>query len=533
MKTRRLQLVVSVLFMSLAALGCGTKKKQQGGGTAMGSVEASFHKASSDSGVPVRFLMAAAWVESRLSPARSSSVYVNPEDEQDRVAKGLKLSQTAFGLSAAALQLEGHPEAEDLKVQVGAYAALLSGRVAELNLSRTPTTSEEKSRWLWEIAQLHREGLTGRRNVRVVFAKELMRALNEGFVWQDPATGETIQMSKENPALKETDFPADRQSLLQLDTLRADVDRAIYFPLVSPAGRRLENNPTRIEVVHCPLTLSACLEMQNVVEGEESRLGAHYIIPDDDLITDRALQVARHEDVVLTTATNGTFVTVQDAIVVMLVGNSGRYVNGSRVNAIPTWLGNRQLKLMGWIIDDVCTSLAAERGIDRAQCLSFGGERGVTFRRQMGESYRWGDIPDFDETIFAAYLTNAGGLQGETSIQFPAGRKQYAAGEVIPLSVLFQPRTKLVELERLVRCPDSRVVWAPLELEPVMAITQKQFELTFYDAGPNGNGDQFIRARAYGDGQMMMGWSMDRIWVQNFSKGNSVVPVKYCLRNGT
>jgi len=520
---------------SMALAGCGSKKRGGGGGVAVGPLEAAFNSASLESGVPVRMLLAVAWVESRIAPTRSSSMYVNTDDGSEvQALKGIKLSQTAFGLSAATLQLQGNPLAGDLGTQAKAYAALLAARVAELKLPRNPATAEEKSRWIWEIAQLHREGISGRRNVRVVFARELMRALNEGFIWQDNATGETLRLAKEAPELKIGDFPSDRQALLQLDTLRSDVDRAIYFPLAVPAGRRLENTPTHIQVLHCPLTLSACLDMQNATEGEDARLGAHYIIPEDDMISDRALQVARHDDVVMTTTESGQFVNVQDAIVIMLTGNSGRYVSGVRSPAIPTWLSNRQLKLMGWIIDDVCARLAEEGQVVREQCVSMKGPGSVVFRRQQGESYRWGDIADFDETIFAAYLTNPGGLQGETAFDFPGGRRQYAAGEQIPLKLLFQPRARLVEIERLVRCPDQRVVWAPLMTQPVRAVTQLQVDNTrLYDSGPNGNGDQFFRARVYGDSEAMLGWSIDRVYLQNFDKTTPVVPPKYCLRNGT
>jgi len=523
----------------IGALGqaCGKKKSGSSPGPSVGPVERVFQAAASENGVPVRYLLAAAWVESRLAPARSSTPYVNPSDQTDQVFKGLRLSQTAFGLTQEQLGIAGQENAETLSVQVGAYAALLKSRVESLRLNRSPSTPEDKFQWVWEIAQMHRDGLTGRRNVQIVFAHELIAALNQGFIWQDADTGEVVTLQKETPGLKIQDFPVDRQALFQLDTMSGQVRRAEFMHLVNPSGGgQVRNEPQRIEVIHCPLTLSACLELQTKAQGDEVHLGSHYVIPEDPregAYVDRALQVAFHDEVVSLTGTDGKFRTVQDAIVVTLVGNSGRYVQGKRIPAAPTWMGANQLRLLGGLINDVCARLATDNGVDFNACISTGGANGVRFRNPAGEDYRWGDIPDFDETIFKAHIASGGALQDATAFEFAGERRQFQAGQQINLTLRFGPRAKLIELETLVRCADQRVVWAPEATKEVISTTKRTIEVVKNYAGPNDNGDHFFRARILGANGEVIGWAVDRVYLTNYDVTGHVAPSKYCIRNGS
>ena len=529
--------LVSLAAVGLLGQACGKKKSSSSPGPSVGPIESAFQKAAASNNLPVRFVLAAAWVESRLAPSRSSTPYVNPSDQSDQVYKGLRLSQTAFGLTQEQLGVSGQENAETLSVQVAAYAALLKDRVSSLKLSRSPATAEEKFQWIWEMAQLHRDGLTGRRNVQIIFANELISAMNQGFVWQDSDTGEVITMQKEIPALKIQDFPVDRQALFQLDTMSGQVRRAEFLHLVnSSGGGQVRNEPQRIEIVHCPLTLSACLELQTKGQGDEVRLGSHYLIPEDPIeggYVDRALQVALHDEVVSLTGTDGNFRTVQDAIVVTLVGNSGRYIQGKRVPAIPTWMTSNQLRLLGGLVNDICARLATDNSVDFNACISIGGANGVRFRNPAGEDYRWGDIPDFDETIFRAHIASGGALQDATAFEFGSESRRFAAGQLIPLVLRFGPRAKLIELESLVRCADQRVVWAPEQAIEVRSITKRTIEVEKNYAGPNDNGDHFFRARVLGANGEVIGWAVDRIYLSNFAKVGNVAPSKYCLRNGS
>ena len=223
----------------------------------------------------------------------------------------------------------------------------------------------------------------------------------------------------------------------------------------------------------------------------------------------------------------------QDAMVVILVGNSGRYVQGKRIPAIPTWMTGNQLRLLGGLVNDICARLATDNKIDFNACISTGGANGVRFRNPAGEDYRWGDIPDFDETIFKAHISNGGALQDSTAFEFAGERRQFNAGQKVPLTLRFGPRAKLIEIESLVRCSDQRVVWAPEQTVQVRSLTKRTIEVEKNDSGPNDNGDHFFRARVLGVNGEVIGWAIDRIYLTNYEKAGNVAPSKYCLRNGS
>ena len=62
----------------------------------------------------------------------------------------------------------------------------------------------------------------------------------------------------------------------------------------------------------------------------------------------------------------------------------------------------------------------------------------------------------------------------------------------------------------------------------------KDFEKKWYDAGPNGTGDQFFRVKANGEGGKFLGWATKKVQLKGFDKNDvPVAPSKYCLRNGS
>jgi len=520
------------LFVAAGLFACGGDGSKNNPKASTSKIDGLFSKAAGDHKLPKRMMVATAWLESKMTSTKASSYYLNSDTGEYDTQKGVLLAQTAFGISREKLGLTESETPDSLDVQIDAYGAWISGVIAEeVDLDASPKSAGEKFDWIWQIARAHREGAAYSRNVRVIFAKELIEVLNEGFTWQDPVNGEILEFPKENPQLLLEDFGPDVQNLFNLTTQRPEIDSATYLRLGRVNSDTIENKANHIEVIHCPLSLSACLELQNQEIDDEIRLEAHYIIPQNGDLVPEPLQVAKHKNAVRITNSKGITTRISDAIVVMLVGNSGRMVNGYRDPANPRWLTKWQLQRMGDIVNDVCLNLKENNGVKVEDCMDL--NRGVRFHEQgASEAYRWGDIADFDSLIFSAYILNPGGLQGDTAFEFPGNKLQYEAGASIPIRVLFRPAVRFVEMERLVRCPDKKLVWAPIASEDVRSQTVFSFNKKFFDSGPNSNGNQFFRAKVYDASGELLGWDTAQIYLKNFEKESSTVTPKTCLLRG-
>lgn len=526
------------------AASCGKDEKSKGGGGAppVGQVEGAFLTAARATGVPPRFLMAVAYLESGLSAKAGSAHYVSTEGEGKPVSRGTEMTETAFGLSYEELGLDPmKASSATLPVQIEAYARYVATKTAGMNLVAAPVTDEDKYYWIENLANIHRQGLkrtdghVDRRNVQIIFATELIQILNYGFLWQDPDhNGEKLELTKESPPLSVDRFPPNGKQWFQLDLVdMEEATNAVFMPLATNPANEFANHPKRIEVIHCPLTLSACLELQTGMNDQDDKvhLAAHYIIPSDESVFKRVIQVAKHKDVVILTDKLGEHRPVTDAIVIMLAGSSGRIVDGRRDPALPTWFKDKQLRDMGATINDLCTRLAQKdpANVSREACLATSGDNGVQFRHQdSAEEYRWGDIPDFDATIFKAYVASPGGLGTELGWVWPGDKKRFNKGEQIGLNLTFNATVQTVEIEHLVRCKSGQVAWESIVKQAVrgethFAVTDRQF-----DGGPNRNGEQFYRARAYGKDGKLIGWNIDRAVLANFEKDVVLAPDSTC-----
>lgn len=554
-----------LLIVNIAMLGgCGKKPAKGGGGSApVGAIEVAFIKTAAETGVPVRYMMAVAWLESRLTATAATANYLSEDDGDQAVARGTVMTETAFGLTQEALGLDlALPDSSTLPAQIAAYGLTVQRLLRENNLTLppNPVSEEDKFNWMASLAAVHRQGLAQRRNVRVLFAEELIKVLNEGFVWQDPDNeGERLQLQPEQPPIDVSKFPQNGQAWFQLDKDIGDIDRATFMPLASVSTGSFSNKPKRVEVIHCPLSLSACLELQTRCvepatnpasddgDAPDNRaprckesdvyLAAHYVIPplspaDEGAQRPKILQVVRHKNALVLTNSLGQNTVIDDAIVIMLAGNSGRILSGARRPAIPAWFTDRQLRAMAQVVNDVCTLMWQEnpKTVDRNACMSSRGDNGVRFRHQIGQEYRWGDIADFDPTIFDAYLASPTGLGTEAAFEFAGNRREYRAGESIQFTTLFSSNARSVELERLSRCRDGRVVWEPVDNQPVLpGHTRHTFNRILLDSGPNGNGDQFFRARIYERGEgKLLGWTIDRVVLSDYEEGDAFASSKYC-----
>jgi hypothetical protein len=547
MKSPEKRRSIICMIATLTAVGlinCGDKPGQGPGGRPIGKVETAFIAASQATGVPVRFLIAAGYLESRLVPTIATSNYVSEDDSE--VARGTVMTQSAFALSQETLGLDPtKPASATLVVQIEAYARWLAAKFKEsgLALTASPRTQEDKFYWIENLALLHRKGADQRRVVQVMFARELIAILNEGFVWQDPASGETLTLDKETPPIdvEALDFPQSGKNWFKLTPGPGEIEDTPYFKLASSSNTEVINEARRVEVIHCPLTLSACLELQTRSRDSDAQVGsyvylsAHYAIPSDFEIYKparmQALQVAPLTAAITITDSAGESVAIQDAIVIMLTGNSGRTVGGTRQPAVPTWFRNNQLMAMSSLINDICTRLSERETnpVNREECMKPEGERGVRFRNQgTSEDYRWGDIADFDDTIFNAYVRNPGGLSDEIAFELARGNREFQADADIPLTVLFNSSAREVHIERLSRCQGGKLVWETVANRPVRGTNREVFAEGYFDSGPNGDGEQFFRARVYGKDTKLVGWAIEQVYIKNYEKEPKFASEKSC-----
>jgi hypothetical protein len=462
------------------------------------------------------------------------------------------MTQTAFGQTFTALGLDpAKGDTAVLETQIDAYGKFVAAQLAAggVTLPASPATDEDKFHWIQNLASIQRQGLSDRINVQIIFARELIQVLNTGFIWQDPASGETLSMAKEPSPIDPSKFLPDGvnwfKELSLGDPLPGDIDDYPFLTLTTVPSGEFVNKPKRIEIIHCPMTLSACLELQSRSGESQVQLAAHYVIPPlvsssdgaADKNLNQVLQVAHTNQALILTDDTGQNVPVEDAIVIMLVGESGKAVNGARMPAIPTWFTDAQLRAMGQLVNDACTLLAQnDKTVNRDQCMSTTGDLGVRFHYQnTSEEYRWGDIADYDPTIFDAYVKNPGGLNMAVAFDFAQSVHQFKAGADIPLKILYDSSARVIELERLGRCPTTnKVVWEPVRNEEVDgSATSSTYDEKYFDSGPNSDGDQFFRVRVYDQNGVLTGWSIDQAYLTGFAPAATFASQEECDPTGT
>lgn len=522
--------ILSLLFCFTNA--CGSKRATQSQeAPGLAKTASAFALSSKKYHLPPRIIMAVAYLESQIKSSRSYA-------SNGIGMMGLSLAESAFGISRKELEIPDDENGDEIGLQIDAYSQWLSKKLSSIDLPEDPKTSEEKFLWLWEIAQHHRQGALGRKNVRIFFAKELMRILNQGFTWQDANSKETIRFEKENPVIKTEELSQISQSLLKLSTRRAQIPSAMFFPLIeSEPETHLSGDqrpiPSGIEIIHCPFSLSACVELQHKTRNDGSTVGpfdVHYIIPQDSELTDYPLQLSLHEDAISTEINESKSPSYK--IMIMLSGYSGRLIAGARQHIYPMWLSKWQLARMGELVIDICHKLIADYGNRYPFSLSECSEesKGVHFRTQDKNSpIRWGDILDFDERIFSTYLHAPEGLAGETAFQFSSKELTYTAGTPIRFELMFQPRVQYVEIERLVRCSSERAVWAPVGTTDVRSQVKLPFEKFLWDSGPNANGEQFFKAKVYNNEGQLLGWDVGQIYLQKYETTKPSLNYTACM----
>ena len=224
---------------------------------------------------------------------------------------------------------------------------------------------------------------------------------------------------------------------------------------------------------------------------------------------------------------------INNAVVVMLTGDSGRYVQGQRLAANPNWYTNDQLKTFGKVLRGICSLMRLEQTDNTlGACEKAGVEGGVQFQHQGQSSlYRWGDIADYDENIFWAYVRNPEELSGQVEFSFPSNKVSYQAGGPINFNLDFITGTSKIIIELIEKCENNKLVWTTLETRFIRNVSSQPFQVRLYDPGPNGNGQHFFRALVFDQDNRLSGWAVNSILLNGYDEDDKIsANTKACER---
>ncbi|MCB9228440.1 MAG: hypothetical protein H6618_02420 [Deltaproteobacteria bacterium] len=480
-----------------------------------------FDEAAGHSGIPVRLLIASAYIESGIKPLASGS-----EGQWEPASL-----QSAFGLSRQTLGLDNGARGDRLDSQITAYADWLSRKMPQ-GLKASPQTDEEKYNWIWAMAEAHRND----DSTRTLYAIEMIEALNKGFLWTDPENNNIIAFREESPPINLDNLRTVSSNHLQLSNLTTSSPNQVYaarfLRLHNQGTHHRSQTPTKIRIVHCPLSFSGCIEEQ-LWDGQSEKkmwMGAHYLVPSSANISEMPLQIYPHDEAVPVTDSQGRMNFSQDEVVIALTGLSGKIRDGVRKSANPLWLSEFQLRNLNALTDYICDRLAYDNPqITRIGCLETGN--GIHFQTNPANTpLTWGDIPDFDPIIFHSYIGNRHSLSGKTVIEHPDNKRIYKSGDAVRLNLTFGLRAKSLELERLIRCPDNeRAYWSVIDREMIRSQNSFMFEKTILGSGPNQDGNHYFRAKVFDEDNQLLGWDQAHIYITDYEPGPDPVFPGDCL----
>ena len=492
------------LLGSLWLLGnCGTPKKEATEVAPLTPLEQAFQTTAAKYHLPVRLLKAVAFLESRMNPSPSTVSY-------DGQWIGPARGETAMGLSREVLHMQVDiTNREDFPRQLQAYGAWLASTVKPLQLSESPQGNNALFKWIWQVAQLHYNGKHAK-NARALFARDLVSILNQGFTWQNQ--GQQVILAKENPTVSLDQVDRITQELLQVETLGSGkIKSAALLPFGNREIHPPDQKPEGILVQHCPFSFATCLDMQDE-ERDSFYMGAHYLVPQSEELSGIPLQINKHNVAVSMLDAHGKK-TYSNRIVVTLVGQAGRIIRGVRNPADPTWYTHWQLARLGNLIREICLDLEQTEGLNATTC-----QEDVQVQHTVADhAFRWGDVLDYEPLIFTHYAKNPG-TAGALSVKLD--RTIFEKGEAIPFHLTFPPLTQFVEIEQLVRCGENNLQWAVIDSQEVYNVDQLDSLKRFFRIGPNGDGQQFIRIKVYGDQQSLLGWDTRALFLTHFEKSS-------------
>ncbi len=510
-------LAVSLLF---PVSSCSNDNKKTPDAFVLPPIQASLNSTAQTDQIPLEILAAVVYKESGLSPLASRNLY-GPAN----ASLGPQTGETAVGLSRATLGLDDSAESNTLPVQIAAYGAWVRKLLDEthLDLSQSLANPDDVYDWVWQLARMHYPDTSAPKNLQIIFAMELIKILNNGFIWQDPLSEEHLELKARNPALEIASFSAPIQANLQLDTSTSELYSVDYLQLSYYNEITIQNRPRRILVTHCPFSLSNCLAA-HLDPTNPAPLQAHYVIAPDQSIIPRPIKILQHAVPVKHLNELGQVEDITDAIVIMLVGNSGRYIDSERTQINPNWYTKMQLKELGKIVQGLCQVLAKDNtDVTAESCSALG--TGVKFADpSLHTHFQFGDIPDYDPSIFGSLMKDPLNANGDLTATLPAGIKEFPAGSNIPVLLNFIKGTAKVEIQKLERCLSGKTIWTTQQTINLRSVANKTIDINFYDEGPNHNGQHFIRALASAKDGSFMGWATLEFFLTGFEKGTDPEP---------
>ncbi len=494
-----------ILFF-LGVISCGSETSQpKGEAPSLGTeVEEQFKRSGKKHGIPARFLLATSYLETQISDKPLVG-------EARGTSFNLRSGHSIFGLPLRRLGLEGE-SMEGFEEQVSAYAIVLKNQIQGLGLPMKPVSSEDKFQWIWEIAKLHRDDPL----LQIIFARELIALLNKGFIWNHPENRGFFNFPKEAMAIDYNDLSHESLYYLDMKLLSSEVRSAARVSRPMIGHYEGSQSPIEgIEVIHCPLTLSSCLQMQSHLSRNEGvEFHSHYMIPAQQEVVDFPLQLQLHSSR-LPLSQGGSTSTVSKKIIIMLTGNSGHIMGNKRTHLQGDWYSQWQLEKMSEVMRDIChlkvVHSSAGTPLSLSECLSL--EEGVHFHHSQEGPFTLGDIPDFDEEIFSSYLRLPRAPVSYAQIELGRGKSIYASGEEIDLSLRLSSKTTYYKVEELTMCSGGAFKWLVTNSDDIHDQSHVHIKKKIiWDLGPNHDGSHFFRLKTYGASGEVLGWDSIRVY---------------------
>ena len=320
--------------------------------------------------VPERMILSAALYESRFNPNPSSLNYLDLSTAQ-RKSLGFQNAENAFGISDKTLGLNPN---SNFKSQVKAYVKWLSTQVKDLGLAQDPQTPDEVFQWISTLARLHRPSSGAYLQNQVIWSKGFLEVYNSDALIRSPNSDDFLELAFPPKIIRSSDFSAlGQEYFANRPGFGARLAGAVKINLaVEPSF--IKNSPNYIRVIHCPMNLSACLAAQESTDDNSdfAQLKAHYVIGSSEAESSNdIIEVLSPEYAVSATDYNGQKKVVDDAVVIMLTGISGRYTgDGLRTGANLFWFTADQLARLGETVRNVCYYLANENeNFSTSRCM--------------------------------------------------------------------------------------------------------------------------------------------------------------------
>ena len=110
----------------------------------------------------------------------------------------------------------------------------------------------------------------------------------------------------------------------------------------------------------------------------------------------------------------------------------------------------------------------------------------------------------------------------------------FSANFNIPFQLSFIGGTATIIMEQAKICEGQRLIWSTIQNQRVNNVTSTTMYNTFWDQGPNKNGEHFLRILAFDNKNNLMAWTTQNIILTDyFTENTPQASDKECQRNGS